>query len=152
MISVLIPLSNGGSTVIDQLDGFIIANSTWHRNANGYVSAKIKGELVLLHRLILNVSKGLEVDHINGDKVDNRRCNLRIVTHAQNTKNRSKNTGKKYKGVGFEKRSNSWRARIRVDYKHKYLGNFKTEREAALAYNIAAIIYHGSFAKLNEVP
>lgn len=96
-----------------------------------------------------------EVDHINGNKLDNRKHNLRVCTHAENTKNRSpnKNPGNsRFKGVDFQKRSGTWRARITVNYRKIYLGDFRTEVDAAIAYNGAAMKYHGRYKKLNEIP
>jgi hypothetical protein len=101
-----------------------------------------------LHRLIIECPDDMVVDHINGDKLDNRRSNLRICQQIENTRNRKTNYDKKTKGVGFQKRSGTYRARIRVNYKHIYLGDFKTEQEALDAYAKAAIYYHGEFANI----
>ena len=98
------------------------------------------------------VQKELMVDHINRNGLDNTRKNLRICTRSENLMNSKKpelNSTSKYKGVN--KCGNSWRAEIRLNRKGFYLGKFKTEKEAALAYNKKAIELFGEFARLNEV-
>lgn len=90
-------------------------------------------------------------DHINGNKLDNRRCNLRICTPHQNNLNRPNVTGK-YKGVYWCKRLKKWMAQIMIGERNKYVGSFPNEEEAAFAYNEAAKKYHGEFARLNVLP
>lgn len=94
------------------------------------------------------------VDHINHDGLDNRRCNLRPATHAENRRNMLKRTMRsgrpslsQYKGVAPKRQK--WRAQIVVDRKEIYLGVFSSEEEAAHAYDKAARQYHGEFALLN---
>lgn len=105
-----------------------------------------------MHVQIMNFPN-LSVDHINGNTLDNRKENLRIVTHSQNTKNRtkSKNKTSKFKGVNFCKRSKKWRVRIKVEYKSINLGYYTNEIEAAIAYNKAAKKYFGKYAKPNVI-
>jgi hypothetical protein len=96
----------------------------------------------------------MKVDHINGDGLDNQRCNLRLATHSENLRNRGytkKNTSR-YKGVTWYKPYKKWRAQIKTDHKMKNLGYFDIPEEAAEAYNEAAKKYHGSFAWLNKLP
>ena len=120
-------------------------------NALGYPQLSIKGITVPLHRHITNCPKGMHVDHINGNVLDNRLSNLRICTPSQNQANSKlpKNNTSGYKGVS--KNGDGWKAKIRVDYAYYYLGTFLTKEEAARAYNAAAIKYFGEFARLNEV-
>jgi hypothetical protein len=91
-----------------------------------------------MHKVILEAPTGKVVDHINGDKLDNRRVNLRVVTQSQNSMNRRpyENTKSGYKGVTFS--HGRWQARIGSNGIRKTLGYFKTAREAAEAYAIAA--------------
>jgi len=115
-----------------------------------------KGVTTLLHREILSVPKGLMTDHINGNALDNRKSNLRIVSNAQNQANRnlSKNNTSGYKGVGKTKNGTySANIGVMVDGKSKrlYLGTFLTKEEAAKVYNDAALYYHGCYAKLNVI-
>jgi hypothetical protein len=101
----------------------------------------------------MNPLPGLQVDHINGNTLDNRKFNLRICTAAENTKNtklKSSNTSG-YKGVAWHTGTNKWRAYIVLDNRQKHLGLFKTKEEAALSYNEAALKYHKSFARLNNI-
>jgi hypothetical protein len=109
-----------------------------------------------MHHEILPIKKGQCIDHINGNGLDNRLENLRIATKMENGRNRGKtkrNTSG-YKGVSLKKdckRSKPYRATIVVNRKQIFLGNYKTAKEAAKAYNLAARMFHGNFAKLNEV-
>lgn len=109
---------------------------------------------VILHRLIMNFPKNREIDHINGNGLDNRKSNLRICTRFENGKNRKKsslNTSGFY-GVHLSKdgkRKKRWTSMIRVGGKKKYIGRFFTKTEAAIAYDEQAKKYHGAFATLN---
>ncbi len=96
--------------------------------------------------------RGYCVDHINGDGLDNRKDNLRIVTIAENNynKRKSKNVrSSQYKGVSIDKRTNRWRAIIYYKYRKINLGMFGDEIDAARAYDEAANELFGEFAKLN---
>jgi hypothetical protein len=109
-----------------------------------------------LHRLIMDCPKGMVVDHINGDTLDNRKSNLRICTKLQNQYNQKKHKGNKhskYKGVTLRKelKSKPWEAFIYANRTHRRLGYFATEIEAAEAYNKAALQMYGEYAKLNEL-
>ena len=106
-----------------------------------------------MHRLILGLSikDGIFTDHINGNILDNRRANLRTCTNSQNQANsklRKDNTSG-YKGVNFIPKTKNWQASIRLKGKKLYLGHFVNKELAARAYNSAAKLYFGKFAKLN---
>jgi hypothetical protein len=94
------------------------------------------------------------LDHVNGDKLDNRKENLRRATQQENLRNKAKTeskTSSKYKGVSWHSTANRWRAYIVVDYKQIYLGLFDSEEDAAVAYNVKASELFGEFARLNIV-
>jgi hypothetical protein len=115
-------------------------------------NVKTEKKLLLMHQVILKVPKGMVVDHINNDTMDNRSANLRAATRAQNSRNRKKFPRKcssKYKGVCLHKSSLKWQARIMLEKKRRNLGYFKNEIDAAKAYDEAAKKYHGEFACLN---
>lgn len=94
----------------------------------------------------------MQVDHINFNRLDNRKCNLRICTLLENSRSKRKivKSVSKYKGVTFPNQK-VWMAKIRVNRKTLTLGSFKTEREAGLAYNAGAIRHFGEFAVLNVI-
>lgn len=112
-----------------------------------------KGIRMKLHTFVTKAKKGEMVDHINGDGLDNRRCNLRIVTRRQNSLNSKpkSNTSSKFKGVSRRKNSKKWVASINIYRKSHYLGAFEDEEKAALAYNEAAKMHYGEYAYLNKV-
>ena len=94
------------------------------------------------------------VDHIDGDRTNNHFENLRYATHTENARNAcktSKPTSSIHKGVDYNKQAGAWRARFRTPGKRILLGYFASEREAAKAYNTAAVLHHTNFAKLNTL-
>ena len=109
---------------------------------------------LLMHRVIMQVPKGLCVDHINGDPLDNRRENLRICTVSQNLMNQriqKRAKSSRHKGVSWNKLRNKWYAKIKQDGQSYHLGVFDDEDDAARVYNAAAIERFGEFALLNEI-
>jgi hypothetical protein len=114
---------------------------------------KAGGKKLWMHNFIMQPGPGLEVDHINGNPLDNRRENLRVVTHAENCRNRGKRRGpssSRYLGVYFTKRDKCWRASIGTNGARIHLGDFHLEEDAAMAYNEAAFLWWGPDAKQNE--
>lgn len=122
----------------------------WGIDKRGYVVNNREGH-VKLHHTVLGRKE--VTDHRDGDKLNNRRGNLRPCTYAGNNRNSKipKNNTSGYKGVSQRTGSKLWVARIRYNYKNIYLGNFTDKIQAALAYNEAAVKYHGEFARLNAV-
>lgn len=118
-----------------------------------YVSRTVKGEKIKMHRVIMNPQKGMQVDHIDGNKLNNQRQNLRICTNAQNSRNRRLRSDNKtgFKGVFWRERDKVFTAYITYNQKNKHLGTFRSAVEAAKVYNNAAIEYFGEFAYLNRI-
>jgi hypothetical protein len=110
-----------------------------------------KQRYISIHRMIMNPKIDQEVDHINGNGLDNRRENLRVCTTAENVRNSSKrkDSTHQYKGTVFVKNRNRWRSRIQVNGKRYWSGYFKTEIEAAKRFDEMAKKYHGEYVKLN---
>jgi hypothetical protein len=137
---------SGKSFVFDKVDLELVKSKVWSVDKNGYVlSADSK-----LHRFIMGNPDGV-VDHINGNPSDCRRSNLRCATQRQNTYNAglSKNSSTGYKGVCFDKRRKRYMAHIHPNGKMKFLGYYDNPREAAMAYDQAASLLFGEFARLN---
>ena len=150
-----IKLSKGKVTIVDDEDYEYLNQWKWYY-AQGYAVRTINTKptsRVIMHRALMECPKNKEVDHINSDKLDNRRSNLRICFPYQNRRNRTKSKGmsSKYKGVAFRSNRQIWTSTIIVNGKNIYLGYFKNENDAALAYNKAAIKHFGEFAKLNKI-
>lgn len=156
-----IALYGGFEAIVDANDYDWLMKYNWAVNNNGYayrpslIADNKKGAAILMHRQIMNTPQGMDTDHINGNKLDNRRANLRICTNAQNMRNAKKHYGdkatSKYKGVSWKKRQQRWQAAIAVDDKDIHLDTFSTDIEGAIAYNEAAKKYYGEFARLNEI-
>ena len=154
----------GKFALVDDENFEVLNKKKWHLSKLGYAYNQIyvkgsgrknqKSIGTYMHRLIMEPSQNLDIDHINGDKLDNQRNNLRIVTMSQNLMNSKIRIDNRsgFKGVQWHKQTKSWRARIRVNNKSISLGLFKNLIEAALAYNNAAIRYFGEFARLNIIP
>ncbi len=151
-----IELANGNIAKVDVEDFERVLERHWHVDGAGYARTNIwsngkKSSAPRLHRYILGeFDTKLHVDHINGDKLDNRKSNLRVVTCSENAMNRGKqsNNSSGHKGVIFDKSRNKWRAEICFNRTRKYLGRFDSAEEASEAYREAALLYHGEFANL----
>lgn len=155
-----IPLTQGKFAIVDDEDYEFLSQQKWHtsKRRGSYYAARAtcingKNRLIHMHRVILNPPPGMESDHINGDGLDNRRCNLRSCTHQDNIRNRRKKAkaSSRYKGVWWAKAGRKWRAGIWIKGKTKHLGRFTEEDEAARAYNVAAREHFGEFACLNVI-
>lgn len=156
-----IKLTQGYYSIISDIDFELISKYKWYvRIAKNtcYAVTNINKVTVQMHRFIMKPSKKFMIDHINGNGLDNRRINLRICTRSQNLMNSNKPKNaktSKYKGVSLNKQSKNhkkiWRSEIRLNKKGILIGYFKTEIEAAKAYNKKAKELFGQFAKLNGV-
>ena len=111
-----------------------------------------KTKPVHMHREIIEAPAGMYVDHINQNGLDNRKANLRLATRFQNARNRPKTsraTSSKYKGVTYRPAQDKWTATIFANGRNLHLGHFRTQIEAAKAYDRAAKEHYGPFAALN---
>lgn len=151
--SISIYLSNGDTALIDAMD--------YPKIREWRVCAVKRGPVTYatcnrsyLHRIVMGVDKGIAIDHINHNGLDNRRCNLRIATQGQNMCNirTPSNNTSGFKGVSWAKRTNKWRAYIVKNNKQIHLGTFTDKKLAAFAYNEAAKRIYKEFACLNEIP
>lgn len=148
-----VPLKQGAVTLIDEADLPLISGARWHayHNGNGLTTYAKSYSMGLMHRAILQPPSHLEVDHINGNGLDNRRSNLRLATKAQNQANRrpSRTNTSGFKGVSPHAQVRKWKAEIRVAGVRHYLGLFNSPEEAAQAYDCAAFQHFGEYARLN---
>jgi len=148
---------------IDDEDWPLVSRYKWHVQFDPtfhqfyIVTCSLNGKTIKaikLHRLVMNQEDPkMKVDHIDHDTLNNRKENLRACTgqnNGWNSKKTKRTTASKYKGVTKIQRGTGFVSRIGLDNKRLYLGYFKTEEEAALAYNEAALKYHKEFACLNE--
>lgn len=159
-MTIEIPLTRGYVALIDDEDYRLVQPYSWYPAHDGnriYAVGKVPGigrnkrASVLMHRLITDAKPNVPVDHINQAGLDNRRSNLRSCTDTENQRNRGRQCNNKsgYKGVSQNKRRGKWEARIKANSRYYFLGYFNDPIEAAYAYDLAAIRYHGDYAYLN---
>jgi hypothetical protein len=153
------------STIVDDEDFEVFNKYRWFidngyacRKERFYINNSYEIKAIYLHRELLSLPRTTDrksnlVDHINHNKLDNRKCNLRIVTQQENTMNRisHRRTISKFKGVSWHKCTGKWQSRLMFYNKILNLGLFNSELEAAIAYNEKAKELFGKYAKLNEV-
>jgi HNH endonuclease len=157
MSIVRVPLQRGQFAIVDSEDWLRVALHSWYIERNhrvDYAYAAVDGKKMYLHRFIMQPLEGFEVDHIDGDGLNNRRSNLRIVSHKQNLRNQrlQARSTSGYKGVSWGKSRCLWGAHIRYDGKKRFLGRFPSRDDAARAYNTRASEVFGEYARLNEIP
>ena len=153
---VLLVRAKGGKFVKALIDADRFAELSerkWQLGRDGYAVRNywVSGRQfkLSLHVAVAGSREGLMLDHINGNKLDNRACNLRHVTATQNSVNRGPRPGSRFKGITLHKSRGKWQAVIKSGGRQFYLGLFETDVDAAKAYDQAARIYHGEFARLN---
>lgn len=157
-----IALSQNQYALVDDADYRRVCIHKWYADRRRYTfyavrRIRINGtwRTLSMHRFILGLipGDGKETDHIDDNGLNNQQANLRICTTAENQHNRrnSRGASSQYKGVSWDKTNQRWRAVLKIRGKNSYLGSFKSETEAALAYNGAAREHYGGYARLNDV-
>jgi len=152
-----IPLTQGRVAIVDDDDYELLSKSKWYYCKVGYAcrdkKTNGKRKALFMHRVITNCPDNREVDHINRDRLDNRKVNLRVCTRAQNGSNIAvgRRRRSQYKGLYWDRSGQKWRVELRHLGRKIYIGQFDSETEAALHYNEAASTYHGEFAFLNAI-
>ena len=133
------------------------------KNTSGYWAVGLTNEskkltVYMVHRIIYYMHyktniDSMFIDHIDGNRLNNAIDNLRIATNQQNAcnKQKQKTCTSQYKGVSWDNKSKKWKAQICIDYKKHGLGFYEIEKDAAIAYNVAAKQLHSNFAFLNHV-
>jgi hypothetical protein len=150
----LIPLTQAKFAIVDAQDYEWLNRYNWHAKKHkntSYAETQKKGKLIKMHRLITSAPPHLLVDHRDHNGLNNRKGNLRLCTNQQNVYNRRPRPGgtSKYKGVYWHKKSKKYTAAISANGKRYYLGYFDDEIEAAVAYDIKAMVLFGEFAYFN---
>lgn len=139
--------------MIDRADLEMVSGFKWHfsKNNGAICNVKIEGKrtTMAMHRLLMNPSKEFEIDHINHNRLDNRRSNLRICTRSENNMNKNTPISNKVgiKNVSWDKQMKSWRVRIIVKYKTVFQKLFKNLDEAIKSRNENILIYHKNFGR-----
>lgn len=152
---VTIPLTRGLVAIVDPEDADLLSYK-WYSTSKYYAARNIKNQRVLMHRIVLerklqrSIQEGMMADHVNGNRQDNRRTNLREVTLTQNARNSGvqKNNTTQYIGVSYNKRQKRYLARIGSD--GKLLGGFDNALDASFCYDRAALELWGEYARLNH--
>lgn len=160
-----ISLSRGLDAIVDSSDFEWLSKYRWHAIKNGrhspryyatraqHVAGEGRALTILMHRMIMgDIPKDRVVDHINGNSLDNRRCNLRLATRRQNAHNVSPHQKRKspIKGATWSNQRQGWLARITVEGNLLYMGVFKNDVECGILYDNAARFFFGEFAALNN--
>jgi len=127
-------------------------------NHNGYVCVSFRGKMLRAHRIIyslvhkVDISTDMEIDHTNGNKIDNHIGNLELVTHRENQQNQTKHREGRLCGCTFCKREQKWRAQIQINGKNKHLGYFPTEIQAHQAYlDAVGMVEFGTTVDANKM-
>jgi len=144
----------GKFAIVDDVDYEHLVKIKWYANLDGYAVKRSRwsSESALMHRYLMGTPDGLQVDHINGDRLDNRRCNLRLCNTAQNNRNMRPGARKgssRFKGVHWCTTRRKWCAMIKDDHRRYNLGRFSSEIEAARAYDRKASELFGEFFRPN---
>lgn len=149
----VILLTNGKYALVDEEDYYEVRKFNWAAisSRNTFYAVKNSKNNRIMHRFIMGLERGDNrvIDHINHDGLDNRKANLRICTNDENVLNKKPSKNKRFKGAFYYAKNNSWTSSISYKGKCYRLGYFKTEEEAARAYDAKAKELHKEFAYLN---
>lgn len=140
-----IKLKHGEIVLVDDQDYKELNKYSWCLNGGGYASRRINThKSLLMHRYLKDTPKGMETDHINGNKLDNRRKNLRNVTHSQNQLHNRipRNNTSGVKGVTWDKKNKMWQSQIKFGGKNVFLGRYKDLEMAKVARLSSALVIH----------
>ena len=134
--------------LVDEFEAKIVGSRNWHLDSHGYPQARMGARMVLAHHVVMWKPKGKQIDHINHDRLDNRKSNLRVVSHSQNRMNvgKYKNNSTGFRGVYLHRGSGKYVASIQADNVRRHLGRFDTTEEAVVAYEDAKKKYHGEYS------
>jgi hypothetical protein len=151
-----IRLTKGKVTLVDDDDVALVAGFRWHYGCRGYAVRVTRDQdgrkkWVFLHRVLIDPPPGLTVDHIDGDRLNNRRANLRVATHSQQRANTKvgKNSKSGFKGVTWHGASRLWHVRVGFQGKTLSFGYYDDPIQAARVYDAKALELYGPFARLN---
>lgn len=160
----VIPLTQGKEAIVCDCHYDLVKDFKWFymSGAGGYAARTLnyndesglpKTKTILMHRILTGAEGKSQVDHKDMNKLNNRCDNLRVCSRSDNYANQKayKTNTSGYKGVNYMPRIKKWVARVQVEGERIYLGVFSTKRDAAEAYNKAALQHFGEFARLNEI-
>lgn len=156
-----IPLTQGKVAIVCDCHAHLVENhkwcARWEPVSKAFYAVRMSSALfgkrknIQMHRVINSTADGMQTDHINGETLDNRCCNLRSATVGQNMQNRGldSNNTSGFKGVSWHRGKRKWQAKITVNGNAMQIGRFKTPEDAAHAYDDKAKELFGEFARLN---
>lgn len=143
---------NGKIIEFDAEDWPKLSEYRWRISNRGYAVCKFKSKEIIMHRLIMNCKSGVFIDHKDGNRLNNRKFNLRFATSSQNAANTSARKHKKYtiyKGITWRSKTKKWTSSIKKNGKTIHIGNFSKELEAAIAYDEKSKELFGEFSRPN---
>lgn len=156
-----IPLTQGKVAIVSVEDYKFLMQFKWHFLQAGYAASDIKSKqeqriYLYMHRAVMQqvlgtpIPEGYKIDHIDGDRLNNTRENLRLATNHQNAVNcRKKRANSQFRGITWNKKLGKWIAQVKCNYKNHILGYYINEEDAARAYDEQARKLFGEFARLN---